>query len=102
MKRPSTAERKKIKRLIKRKHEALRRRYPEIRGKKIDWVTHHVNDGTLYVDVAFQDGTEFYMTFDPQIAMRSAVLWNPSKEDGEVIRTYHRVKTPSLQARRAK
>lgn len=66
MKRLSAAEHKKLERAIKRKRQALRRRYPEIRGKKVDWVHHHVNDGTLYVDVAFQDGTEFYLTFDPQ------------------------------------
>ena len=92
MRRLSTAEDKRLGQAIKRKHRVLRRRYPEIRGKQIDWVTHHVNDGTLYVDIRFQDGTEFYLTFDPHIAIRSAVLWNPGKSDGEVIRTYLRVK----------
>lgn len=88
MKKLSAAERKKLDRAVKRKHQTLRSRYPEIRGKKVDWVTHHVNDGTLYVDVAFQDGTEFYLTFEPQIVIRSATLWNPHKDDDEVIRAY--------------
>jgi hypothetical protein len=88
MKRLSAAEHRKLDRAIERKHRALRNRYPEIRGKRIDWVTHHVNDGTLSVDLRFQDGTEFYLTFDPLIIVRSAVLWNPGKSDDEVIRTY--------------
>ena len=92
MTRLSAAERRKLDRAVKRKHRVLRSRYPEIRGKRIDWVTHHVNDGTLYVDIHFQDGTEFYLTFDPHILIRSAVRWNPSKLDGEVIRTYLRIK----------
>jgi len=92
MKRLSAAERKRLDQAINRKHRELRTRYPEIRDKRIDWVTHHVNDGTLYVDIRFQDGTEFYLTFDPHIAIRSAVLWNPGKSDGEVIRTYLRAK----------
>ena len=93
MKRLSVAERKRLDRAIKRKHQALRTRYAEIRGKRIDWVTHHVNDGTLYVDIHFQDGTEFYLTFDPQIVIRSATLWDPRKDDHEVIRAYPKPRT---------
>lgn len=93
MKHLSSAEHKSLDRAIKRKHQASRNRYPEIRGKRIDWVTHHVNDGTLYVDIHFQDGTEFYLTFDPHIAIRSAVLWDPSKSNDEVIRTYLKPKS---------
>jgi hypothetical protein len=73
---------------IRLKHEKLRRRFPEIRGKKVDWVTYHVDDGTLYVDIQFQDGTEFYLTFEPQITTHNAVLWDPRKSDDEVIRSY--------------
>jgi hypothetical protein len=88
MKRLSAVERKNLDRAVEEKHRELRALYPEIRGKRLDWVTHHVNDGTLYVDIRFQDGTEFYLSFDPRIAIRNAVLWNPSKSKDEVIRTY--------------
>src|SRR5207249_548169 len=39
--------------------EELRKVYPEVRGKVVDFISHTVTDGTLYVSVRFTDDTNF-------------------------------------------
>src|SRR6266853_871236 len=36
----SPAEHRRLDRRIKKKYEKLRRRYPEVHGKKVDWISH--------------------------------------------------------------
>jgi len=41
----STAEHRRLDRRIKRKLEKLRRRFPEVRGRKVDWISRGHDDG---------------------------------------------------------
>jgi hypothetical protein len=59
---PITAkERRKLDELIKKKYDRFRRRYPEIHGKVVDFITHSIEDGTLYfIHRAFQGQDGFF------------------------------------------
>jgi len=45
----------------------LRNRYREIHKKIVDWLSHSVEDGSVYVCIRFMDKTEFSLKFSPQI-----------------------------------
>ena len=61
---PITAkERSKLDKSIKKKYDRFRRRYPEIHGKVVDFITHSIEDGTLYVSVRFKDKTDFSLRY---------------------------------------
>jgi transposase len=50
---PITAkERSKIDKSIKKKYDGFRRRYPEVHGKVVDFITHPIEDGTLYFNLS--------------------------------------------------
>ena len=49
---PMTKERKKIQKKIERTYDKLRNKYPEIRGKVVDFVQQSVSDGIVYVAFA--------------------------------------------------
>jgi hypothetical protein len=47
---PITAkERRKLDKSIKKKYDRFRRRYPEVHGRVVDFITHSIEDGTLYL-----------------------------------------------------
>jgi hypothetical protein len=70
------------------RNERLHRRYKEIRGKNVDWITHFNEDGTLYVDIRFTDGTLFSLQFSPQLEADSIELLDVTSGDCEVLKTY--------------
>jgi len=88
---PVTAkERRKIHRRIKKRNARLRKRYKEIRGKKVDWIEHTYEEGYLYVGVRFMDGTYFSLDFSPQIVTNEILLSDMSTGDEEILKTYYR------------
>ena len=61
---PSAAnERKRIDKRINKKYERFRRRYPEVHGKVVDFITHSIEDGTLYFSVRFKGKTDFSLRY---------------------------------------
>jgi hypothetical protein len=58
-----TAERRRIDKAIKKKYEGFRRKYPEVRGKVVDFITHSIEDGMLYFSVRFTDETDFSLRY---------------------------------------
>jgi hypothetical protein len=61
---PVTAkERRRIDHSIKKKYDGFRRRYPEVHGKVVDFITHSIEDGTLYFSVRFKDRTDFSLRY---------------------------------------
>jgi hypothetical protein len=88
---PITAEeRRRINRRIKKRHDLLRKRYKEIRGKRVDWIDHHFEEGWLYVGVRFTDGTYFSLQFSPQIETEGVEYSDMSSGDDVILRTYFR------------
>lgn len=90
---PITAkERKKIDRFLKKKKEKWRNQYKEIHGKKLDYVTHSYEEGWLYINLMFTDGTNFSLDFtvnEPAIIPRAIEYGDMSTGDYENIKTYY-------------
>jgi hypothetical protein len=59
----TSKERKEIVKQINKGREELRKVYPEVRGKVVDFISHTVTDGTLYVSVRFTDDTNFSIRY---------------------------------------
>lgn len=59
----SAKEHRKIKKQIKKRYERLRKRYPEVHGKVVDFISHSIEDGTLYISVRFKDKTDFSLRY---------------------------------------
>ena len=91
-KRISKAERKKMDRWHKKRKDKLRKKFPEIHGKLLDYLTHSYDDGWLYVTLYFTDGTNFSLDFtvnEPAVVPK--LIEYGKYVDGEYknIRTYY-------------
>ena len=88
---PITAkEHREIKKRIKKRHERLRKRYPETHGKVLDFITHGVEDGTLYFTVRFKDKTDFSLRYACDMFIVGADFSDVKTGDLEIIREYMR------------
>src|SRR5260370_35917671 len=63
----SPAEHRRLERRIKKKYEKRRRRYPEVHGKKADWISHWRVESNLSLHVRFTDGKNFSILLNPTI-----------------------------------
>ena len=90
---PISAKQQKIlEEKIKKRHERLRRRYREVHGKTVDWVSHSlVEDGSLYVSIRFMDRTDFSLQFSATILTDSIDLSDISTGNFKMIREYCRM-----------
>lgn len=79
-----------IDRAIKKKYDRLRKRYPEVRGKRVDWIDHRFEEGWLYVGVRFMDGTYFSLQFSPLIETEGVEFSDMSSGDDVILREYYR------------
>jgi virulence-associated protein VapD len=86
----SPKEREILAQKIKKRHDRLRNRYREIHKKVVDWVSHSVEQGSVYVCIRFMDKTEFSLQFTPQILTDSIDLSDMSTGDFKMIREYYR------------
>jgi ribosomal protein L9 len=86
---PVTAKRrKKTQRHIKKRQERQRKIYPEIHGKVVDFITHTVTDGTLYVSVRFKDKTNFSIRYACNMFVVGMDLSNMKAGNLDMIREY--------------
>ena len=86
----SPKEREILAQKIKQRHNGLRNRYREIHKKIVDWVSHSVEQGSVYVCIRFMDNTEFSLQFTPQILTDSIDLSDMSTGNFKMIREYYR------------
>ena len=86
----SPKEREILAQKIKERHARLRNRYREIHKKVVDWVSHSVEEGNVYVCIRFMDKTEFSLQFSPQILTDSIDLADMSTGNLKAIREYYR------------
>jgi hypothetical protein len=88
---PITAkERRKLDKSIKKKYDRFRRRYPEVHGKVVDFITHSIEDGTLYFSVRFKDKTDFSLRYACDMFVVGADFCDFKTGDFEMIREYMR------------
>lgn len=85
---PPTPRESEEDRRLKTYHDRFRKKYPEIRGRRVDWIDHSLNDGLLYVGVRFMDGTYFSLVFGPQIITDLVEFSDMSSGDEVILKTY--------------
>jgi hypothetical protein len=88
---PITAkERRRIDKAIKKKYAGFRRKYPEIHGKVVDFITNCIEDGMLYFSVRFTDKTEFSLRYTCDMFVVGADFCDFKTGNFQVIREYMR------------
>ena len=85
----SAAEHRRLDKQIKKKYEQLRKRYPEIHGRKVDWISHWYEEGYLYFNVRFTDGKNFSITCSPAIVTNIVDFSDMKTGDDVIIREYY-------------
>ena len=81
-------ESRKIDKRSRKRHEKLRKRYPEVHGKVVDYISYSIEDGTLFFSVAFKDKTNFSLRFACQMFIVGADFAEMRTGDLEMIREY--------------
>lgn len=84
----SAKERRKLDARVKKKYERLRKRYPEVHGKVVDFISHCIEDGTLYFSVRFKDKTDFSLRYACDMFVVGADICDVNTGDYEMIREY--------------
>jgi len=88
MARITAKERMEIEQCSKQREERLRRKYPEVHGKVVDFITHTIADGTLYFTVRFKDKTSFCIRYACDMFVVGAELSDWQSGDFRIIREY--------------
>jgi hypothetical protein len=83
-------ERRELDKSIKNKYDRFRRRYPEVHGRVVDFITHSIEDGTLYFTVRFKDKTDFTLRYACDMFVVGADFCDFKTGDFEMIREYMR------------
>src|SRR5258708_21871127 len=86
----SATEHRRLDRRIKKKLDKLRRRYPEIHGKKVDWISHRYEDGYLFFNVRFTNGKNFSILCSPTIVTDIVDFSDMKTGDDVIIREYYK------------
>jgi hypothetical protein len=85
----SAAEHRRLDRRIKKKYEKLRKRYREVHGKRVDWISHWVEEGILFFTVRFTDGKCFSVTYSPCVILDSVDFSDMSSGDEVILKQYY-------------
>ena len=88
MTRVTAKERREIGKRSKQREERLRWKYPEVHGKVVDFITHTINDGTLYFTVRFEDKTSFCLRYACDMFAVGADLSDWRSGDFHILREY--------------
>src|SRR5882672_593782 len=86
----SAEEHRRLDKRIKKKYEKLRRRYPEVHGKKVDWISHGYEEGYLYFNVRFTDGKNFSISCSPAIVSDFVDFSDMKTGDDVISREYYK------------
>ena len=74
----------------RQREQRLRKTYPEVHGKVVDFITHEVQDAMLYVNIWFKDGTKFSLRYSCDMVMVGAELSQLKGGNLHIIREYMR------------
>ena len=81
-------ERKNLEKLAKERVNQRRKKYPEVHGKVVDYISHSIDDGTLSVSVCFKDQTIFAFRFACEILIVGADISDWKSGNYDIIREY--------------
>jgi len=86
----TTKERRSIEKSIKEKYDRFRQKYPEIRGKRLDFVNHFIEEGILFLSIRFMDGTNFCIQYEPTIDLMGVEYSDMKTGDAVILNDYFR------------
>jgi actin-related protein len=86
----SAAKHKRPDKQTKKRLEQMRRRYPEVHGRKVDWISHGYDDGYLFFNVKFTDGKNFSIVCSPTIVTDIVDFSDRKTGDVVIIREYYK------------
>jgi hypothetical protein len=86
----SNKDRRNLDKGIKKRSDRLRRRYPEVHGKTVDFISHSIQDGTLYFTVRFKDKTDFSLRYACEMFVVGADFCDVKTGNFEMIHEYMR------------
>ena len=66
----------------------LRKLYPELHGKTLDFVSHAVEEQVLFISIRFTDGTDFSLRFACEMLIEGADLSDVRTGNFKLIRDY--------------
>jgi hypothetical protein len=75
---------------IEQKYDRLRKMYPEIRGKKVDFVKHWMEEGILFFSIRFMDGTNFGVQYEPTAKLVGVEYSDMKSGDMVILKEYFR------------
>ncbi len=75
---------------IEQKYDRLRKMYPEIRGKKVDFVKHWMEGGILFFAIRFMDGTNFCVQYEPTAKLMGIDYSDMRTGDTVILKEYFR------------
>jgi hypothetical protein len=84
----TSKERKKLHKLMRKRLAMRRRKYPELRGKVVDYISHSIDDGILCMNVCFKDKTLFSFRFACDMFIVGADLSDWKTGNYDIIRGY--------------
>lgn len=84
----TSKERKKLHKLMKKRLGLRRKKYPEVRGKLVDYITHFVDNGTVFFTVWFKDKTAFSLRYGCDLFIVGADFSDWKIGDDRIIRQY--------------
>jgi len=85
----SATEHRRLDTRIKKKHEKLRKRYREVHGKRVDWISHWIEEGILFFTVRFTDGKCFSVTYSPGVVLDTVDFSDMSTGDDVILKQYY-------------
>jgi hypothetical protein len=84
----STAERRELSKRVKKREDEHRRRYRAVRGKKVDFINHFVEENILFISIRFLDGTNFCIRYEPTLELHGVDYSNMSSGDDVILKEY--------------
>jgi hypothetical protein len=75
---------------IEQKYDRFRKMYPEIRGKKVDFVKHWMEEGILFFSIRFMDGTNFGVQYEPTAQLVGVEYSDMKSGDMVILKEYFR------------
>jgi hypothetical protein len=85
----TAAEHRRLDRRIKKNHEKLRKQYREVHGKKVDWISHWIEEGILFFTVRFTDGKCFSVTYSPCVLLDTVDFSDMSTGNEVILKSYY-------------
>ena len=84
----TSKQRRELDKRLRKRREKLRKRYPEVHGRIVDYITYSIDDGTLFLNVTFKDKTLFSLRFACEIFIVGADFGDTRSGDLEITREY--------------